>query len=87
VAQLVDDQVLVRHRVLHEDQMPRCVAAEAAKARYAEEPGRDDDANAAQVDRLGIEVEPVQASLRPLEQLAPVEGRGLRLGCDLRRRK
>jgi hypothetical protein len=87
VAQLVDDEVLVGHRVLHEDQVSRGVPAEAAKARYAEQPGRDDDANATQVDRLGIELEPVQASLRPLEQLAPVQGRGLRFGCDLRRRK
>jgi hypothetical protein len=87
VAQLVDDEVLAGQRVLHEDQVSRGVAAEAAKARYAEKPGRDDDANATQVDRLGIETKPVQASLRPLEQLAPAQGRGLRLGCDLRRRK
>jgi hypothetical protein len=83
----MDDEVLVGDGVLQEDQMPRGVTAEAAKARYAEQPGRDDDANAAQVDRLGIELEPVQASLRPSEQLAPVQGRGLRLGCDFRRRR
>jgi hypothetical protein len=73
VAQLVDYEVLVGHRVLQQDQMPRRVAAKASEARYAEQPRRDDDANAAHIHRLGIELEPVEACLRAFEQLAAIQ--------------
>jgi hypothetical protein len=53
VAELVDQQVLVECRLLQQDEMPSGVAAEAPEARDAKQPGRDDDADAAKVDRLG----------------------------------
>ena len=70
MAELVDDQVLVEAWPLQQDQVPCGVAAEAPEAGHAEEPGRDDDADGAQVDRLGIEVEPVEPSFRTFKQLA-----------------
>jgi len=87
VAQLVDHEVLVEHRALQQDQVPRGVPAEAAKARNTEQPRRDDDPDAAQVDRLGIELEPVEPGLRAFEQLAPIQVRGPRLGWNFRRRR
>ena len=70
MAELVDDEVLVERRALQEDEMPRGVSAEAAEAGDAEQPGSDDDADAAQVDRFRIEVEAVEARLRAGEQLS-----------------
>ena len=64
MTQLVDDEVLVHVRPLQKDQVPRCIAAEAPEAGYPEEPGRDHDAHAPQVDRLWVEVEPVKPGLR-----------------------
>ena len=71
VAELVDDEVLVERRALQEDEMPGGVAAEAPEAGDAEQPRRDHDADAAQVDRLGIEIEAIEAGLRTFQQLAP----------------
>ena len=51
--------------------MPGGVAAEAPKAGDAEQPRRDHDADAAQVDRLRIESEAIEAGLRSFQQLAP----------------
>ena len=67
MAQLVDDEVLVRQRRLHENQVPRGIAAEAPETGDTEEPRRHDHAHAAEVDRLGIEVEPVEPGLGPAE--------------------
>jgi hypothetical protein len=61
----VDYEFLGQVRPLQEDQVSRGVAAEAPEAGHAEEPGRDHDAHAGQVDRLGIEIEPVEPGLRP----------------------
>lgn len=83
MAQLVDHEVLVEHRALQQDQVPRGVSAEAAEARDSEQPGGDDDPDAAQVDRLGIELEPVEPGLRAFEQLAPIQMRRLRVGWNL----
>ena len=67
MAQLVDDQVLVRPGVLHQDELPRRVSPEAAEAGNAKQPGRDDDADAAQVDRGRIQREAIEPRLRAFE--------------------
>jgi hypothetical protein len=84
VTELVDHEVLVDRRVLQQDEMARGVSAEAPEAGDAEQPGRDDYADAAQVDRLRVEVEPVEPRLGPCEcfDYAPTSG-----GRELRRRR
>jgi hypothetical protein len=67
VAQLVDDEVLVEGSVPQKDQVSCGVAAEAPEARHAEEPRGNHDAHAAQIDRLGIEVESIEPGLRAVE--------------------
>jgi hypothetical protein len=74
VAELVDDEVLVDRRVLQQDQVTRGVAAEAPEAGHAEQPGHGQDPHAVEVDRLEVEAEPVEAGLRPREQLALAGG-------------
>ncbi len=64
MTQLVDDEVVVDFRPLEDDQMSRGVAAEPPEAGHTEEPGGDHDAHAAQVDRLWVEVEPIEPGLR-----------------------
>jgi hypothetical protein len=63
----VDHEVLVDCRLLQQDEMARGVSAEAPEAGDPEQPGRDDNADAAKVDRLRVEVEPVQACLGACE--------------------
>ena len=67
MAELVDDEVFVERRALQENEVARGVALEAAKARYAKQPGHNEDANAADVNRLGVALQPVEPLLRPLE--------------------
>ena len=67
MAQLVDDQILVGRRALQEDQMPRGIPPEAPEAGNAKQPGRDDDANAAQVDRSRVEIQTIEPRLRAFE--------------------
>jgi hypothetical protein len=55
----VDDQVLVQLGPLQQDQVPGGVTAEAPEAGDAEQPRREDDPHAAQVDRLGVQLERV----------------------------
>jgi hypothetical protein len=71
VAELVDDEVFVERRALQENEMAGCVPAEAPEPGDAEQPRRDDDTNTAQVDRLRIELEPIQPCLRAFEQFGP----------------
>ena len=70
MAELVDDEVLVERRALQEDEMPRGVSAKAAEAGDAEQPGSYDEADAAQVDRIRIQLEAVEARLRSGEKLS-----------------
>jgi hypothetical protein len=67
VAELVDDQILVERWTLQQDEVPRRVPPEAAEARNAKQPGRDDDADTAQVDRSRVEVETIEPRLRAFE--------------------
>jgi hypothetical protein len=82
----VHHEVLVDCRVLQQDEVARGVSAEAPEAGDAEQPGRDDYADAAKVDRLRVEVEPVEACLGACEYYgengAPASG-----GRELRRRR
>ena len=80
MAELVDDEVLVERRALQENEMAGGVSAEEPEARDAEQPRRDDDADAAEVHGLRIELEPVETSLRALEQLAPLKARWPQVG-------
>jgi hypothetical protein len=75
----VDDEVLVRLRALQEDQVSCGVAAEAPEARHAKEPRCDHDAHAAHVDRLGIEIEPVEPGLCPSQDCAQKKNRMSRI--------
>jgi hypothetical protein len=65
VAELVRDQVVGGLRAPDEDRPHERVAVVALQERQAEEPRRDAEADAAQPDWAGIEVEPVEARLRP----------------------
>jgi hypothetical protein len=67
VAELVDDEVLVHPGPLQQDEMPGGIAAEAPEARHGEQPRHDDQPDAVEVDRHGIERKPVQPRLRPPE--------------------
>jgi hypothetical protein len=60
----------------------RRVSAEAPEAGHPEEPGGDQYPHAAQVDRLGVEVEPIEPGLCAFEQLAPWCARGARAGAQ-----
>ncbi len=82
MTQLVDDEVLVHVRPLQENQVPRGVSAEARKAGHPEEPRCDQYPHAAQVDRLGVEVEPIEPGLGAFEQLAPWCARRARAGAQ-----
>jgi hypothetical protein len=70
VAELVDDQVLVDARSPEQDEVAGGVAAEAPEAGDGEQPRRDHQPHAVQIDRLGIEREPVQTRFRPAEYVA-----------------
>ena len=64
VAELVRDEVVGRVGALQQDRPPERVAVVAAEAGDAEEPGRDEDADAIDPHRLGVVVERVEAGLR-----------------------
>jgi len=66
----MNDEVLVHVRPLQEDEVPRCISAEAPEAGQPEEPRRDHDPHAVEVDRLGVEVEPIEPGLGAFQQLA-----------------
>jgi hypothetical protein len=72
MAEFVHDEVLIKRRAFQEDEMSRGVSAEAAKAGDTEQPRRDDEANAAKINWLGVELQPVQPRLRAFEQLAAI---------------
>jgi hypothetical protein len=74
VAQLVRDEVLVDRGALQQHEVARRVAAKAPEARHAEEPGHHEQPDAAEVNRLGIEAEPVEPRLRPPEDFPALFG-------------
>ena len=74
MAELVDHEVLVDVRPPQQHEVARGVAAKAAEARYAKQPWRDDEPHSAEVDRLGVEAEPVEPGLRPPEEFRAFRG-------------
>lgn len=70
VAELVDEQILVRGglRVPERDRPPERIGGEAPQVRQAEEPGRDDEADAVGAHRARVVVEPVEARPRALQR-------------------
>jgi hypothetical protein len=64
VAELVDDEVLVDVRALEQDEVTGRVPAEAPEAWHPEQPGGDHQPDAVQINRLGIQPETIEASLR-----------------------
>ena len=64
MAELVDNEVLVDLRPLQQHEVTGGVAAEAPEARHPEQAGGDDQPDAVQIDRFGIQAQTVEARLR-----------------------
>ena len=72
VAELVRDEIVAGslERLSQHDRVPGGVAVEAVEPGEPEEPGPDEDAYALDPHRARVEVEQVEAGLRPLECLS-----------------
>jgi hypothetical protein len=69
VAELVHEQVVRGLCAPEQNRPPKSVALVATKARQAKDPRDDNEANAVEQHGLRVEIEPVEARLRPLEPL------------------
>src|SRR5687768_2933896 len=72
MAELVREEILSRVRAPEQDRPPERIAVVAAKARHTEEPRRDAHAHTREIDRRGVQVEPIEPGLRSLEPRAKV---------------
>jgi hypothetical protein len=70
VAELVDHELVRGICAPKQDRPPKSVALVTAQAGQAKDPRGDQDANAVEPHGRRVEVEPVEASLRPLEPLS-----------------
>jgi hypothetical protein len=71
VAELVHNEVVRGLCAPQQNRPPKSVALVATEAGQAKDPRDDNDANAIEPHGLRVEIEPLEAGLRPLEPFSP----------------
>jgi hypothetical protein len=71
VTELVDQEVVRDLLAPEQNRPPERVAVVATQAGQAKDPRDDDHTNAVESHRHRVEIEPVEAGLRPLEPFSP----------------